>query len=337
VARQSASVCLCTYNGERYLRPLLDSLAAQTLLPTELLVGDDGSTDCTLQIVRDFAACASFPVKVVPNEHRLGPAGNLERLLVLAKGSVLFPCDQDDVWDPAKIETMVRALDRSPGSGAAVCNSSLIDAHGRTLPGSLFEVVGLDASTRRLMEAGRAVLQIKDYNVVASHALALRRSALDLVLPFGPTPHADWWIALILGTTTCITVVDDRLVAYRLHETNTVGITPDKVRLAERLSASTAARFSSRADMLDAAIARVDTRCPGAVSPSERAVLEAEVAHLRMRGSLPAKRSRRIVAVYREAVRGRYAEFGNGWRSALLDVIRKTPTGDSWVHRIDKC
>jgi len=50
---------------------------------------------------------------------------------------------------------------------------------------------------------------------------------------------------------------------------------------------------------------RADTRCPGAVTSSERAVLEAEVAHLRMRGSLPAKNSRRIVAVYREAVRGR--------------------------------
>jgi hypothetical protein len=70
----------------------------------------------------------------------------------------------------------------------------------------------------------------------------------------------------------------------------------------------------------------VDTRCPGAVTPSERAVLEAEVAHLRMRRSLPAKRSRRIVTVYREAVRGRYAEFGNGWRSALIHTIRKTPT-----------
>jgi glycosyltransferase involved in cell wall biosynthesis len=329
VSRQSASICLCTYNGERYLRPLLDSLAAQTLLPMELLVGDDGSTDNTLQIVRDFAACASFPVKVVSSERRLGPAGNLERLLMQVKGSVLFPCDQDDVWDPAKIETMVRALDRSPGSGAAVCNSSLIDAHGRTLPGSFFELAGLDAWMRGLMEAGRAMLQIKDHNVVASHALALRRSALDLVLPFGPTPYADCWIALILGTTTGITVVDDRLVAYRLHETNTVGVTDNKVQLAERLSASTAARFSSRADMLDAAIARVDTRCSGALTPSERAVLEAEVAHLRIRGSLPAKRSRRVATVFREAVQGRYAEFGNGWRSALIDVIRKTPTGDS--------
>ena len=81
--------------------------------------------------------------------------------------------------------------------------------------------------------------------------------------------------------------------------------------------------------MLEAAIARVDTRRPGAVTPSERTVLEAEVAHLRIRGSLPASRSRRIVTVFHEAIRGRYAEFGNGWRSALIDVIRKTSTSES--------
>jgi len=46
-----ASVCLCTYNGERYLKELLDSVAAQTLPPSELLVGDDGSSDNTLEIL----------------------------------------------------------------------------------------------------------------------------------------------------------------------------------------------------------------------------------------------------------------------------------------------
>ena len=160
------------------------------------------------------------PVEIFANEQRLGPACNLERLLVRATGDILFPCDQDDIWDPGKIEVLARALEESPGSGAAICNSSLIDARGRVLPGSLFERVGLDTSIRHLMELGTAMVPIAGRNVVASHALALRRSALDLVLPFGPLRHTDWWIALVLGATTGIAVVDDRLVAYRLHDTN---------------------------------------------------------------------------------------------------------------------
>jgi glycosyltransferase involved in cell wall biosynthesis len=321
-------VCLCTYNGSRYLQPLLTSLAEQTLLPTQLLVGDDGSTDNTLQIVSDFSAAASFPVKVLSNQRRLGPAGNLELLLAEATGDVLLPCDQDDIWAPAKIEVLTKALDESPGSGAAICNSSLIDARGKVLPGSLFERVGLDTSIRHLMELGTAMVPIAGRNVLASHALALRRSALDLVLPFGPLRHADWWIALVLGATTGIAVVDDCLVAYRLHDTNAAGLRED-LRIAERASASTAARFSSHADMLEAAIARVDLARPGRLAPRERAVLEERVSHLRTRESLPAKRSRRVRAVFREVIKGRYAEFGNGWRSVLIDIVREAPTSES--------
>ena len=60
-----------------------------------MLVGDDGSSDDTLQIVRDFAADAPFPVQVLSNQRRLGPpAGNLELLLSEATGGVLFPCDE---------------------------------------------------------------------------------------------------------------------------------------------------------------------------------------------------------------------------------------------------
>jgi hypothetical protein len=93
---------------------------------------------------------------------------------VRATGDILFPCDQDDIWDPGKIEVLARALEESPGSGAAICNSSLIDARGRVLPSSLFERVGLDMSIRRRMELGTAMVRIAGRTVVASHALALR-------------------------------------------------------------------------------------------------------------------------------------------------------------------
>ena len=81
--------------------------------------------------------------------------------------------------------------------------------------------------------------------------------------------------------------------------------------------------------MLEAAIARVDLVRPGRLAPRERAVLEARVSHLRTRESLPAKRSQRVSTVFREAIRGRYAQFGNGWRSVLVDIVREAPTSES--------
>ena len=78
--------------------------------------------------------------------------------------------------------------------------------------------------------------------------------------------------------------------------------------------------------MLEAAIARVDLVWPGRLAPRERAELEERVSHLRTRESLPAKRSRRVSTVFREVIKGRYAEFGNGWRSVLVDIVREAPT-----------
>ena len=321
----TASVCLCTYNGGRYLKELLASLAAQTLLPSELLVGDDGSSDDTLEILHGFAAGAPFPVDIVVNEQRFGPAHNLERLLVRATGDILFPCDQDDIWDPAKIEVLARALEQSPDCGAAIGNSSLIDGAGRPLPGSLFEWAGLNATTRKLLGSGSsaAVMEIARRNVVASHALALRRNALDLVLPLGFHWHADWWIAIILSATTGIAIVEDRLVKYRLHDLNTVGL-PEKRPLSERASRERIGRFLRRADLLDSALVRVSELRPGMLRPVDRAVLEAESAHLRTRGSMPVGRGRRVIPVLREARGGGYRRFSNGWRSAVGDVLRSS-------------
>lgn len=323
VSAQTATVCLCTYNGGSYLRPLLTSLASQTLLPAELLVGDDGSSDDTLEILRNFAADAPFPVEILTDERGLGPAYNLERLLVRGTSAVLFPCDQDDIWMPRKIEMLVLALEENPSCGAAICNSSLIDGEGRSLPGSLFERARLEMTTRELLASGSsgAMVEIARRNVVASHALALRHDALDLVLPLGFHWHADWWIAIILSATTGIAIVEDRLVEYRLHDHNTVGL-PETRPLAERVSRERVARFCRRADLLDAALTRVGQLRPNVPSPTDRAILEAQIGHLRARGSMPVKRRQRLFPVLQEARSGGYTRFSNGWRSALGDVVR---------------
>ena len=96
------SVALATYNGGRHLREQLDSIARQTLLPTELVVSDDGSSDDTLAIARRFAADAPFPVVVVTGE-RLGFTKNFVRAITRCTGDLVALCDQDDVWSAHKL------------------------------------------------------------------------------------------------------------------------------------------------------------------------------------------------------------------------------------------
>ncbi len=75
------SIALATYNGERWLREQLDSLARQTLLPCELVISDDQSSDDTLVVIREFAATSPFPVRVVRNDIRRGFADNFMNAL----------------------------------------------------------------------------------------------------------------------------------------------------------------------------------------------------------------------------------------------------------------
>ena len=70
--RGSVSVVMATYNGDRYLRDQLASVREQDRLPAELLIGDDGSTDATHEILQEFRSTAPFPVSIERNAQRLG-------------------------------------------------------------------------------------------------------------------------------------------------------------------------------------------------------------------------------------------------------------------------
>src|SRR3954470_19575459 len=66
------SIGMATYEGERYIGEQLESLARQKLLPFELFVTDDGSTDGTLDILNAFSEGSPFPVRIFRNSTRLG-------------------------------------------------------------------------------------------------------------------------------------------------------------------------------------------------------------------------------------------------------------------------
>lgn len=102
------SVCLCTYNGEKYLSELLDSLLSQTKIPDELIIVDDCSTDCTQKIINAYIKKFNqTKVKFFINDTNLGWKINFHKALSLATGDYIFTCDQDDIWVDQKIEKMI--------------------------------------------------------------------------------------------------------------------------------------------------------------------------------------------------------------------------------------
>lgn len=135
------SIAMATYNGEKYLQEQLDSLARQTYLPHELVVGDDGSSDGTIEILERFASVAPFPVRVEVNQQNLGYAENFLRTASRCAGGWIAFCDQDDVWLSNKLELCAHAIEKTDGlnmilQNAEICDNAL-NRSGRIFPNQI--------------------------------------------------------------------------------------------------------------------------------------------------------------------------------------------------------
>jgi len=104
---RAVSVVMCTFNGAKYLREQMDSLLAQTYPLHEIIVQDDGSTDETIDIIKSYPA---DNIKLYINKEKLGATPNFYSAMRKATGELIAICDQDDIWEPYKVEHQVRAI-----------------------------------------------------------------------------------------------------------------------------------------------------------------------------------------------------------------------------------
>lgn len=106
---KTVSIVLCSYNGERFLKTQLDSIVCQTYPIHELIIQDDGSTDHTLDVAREYAAQYPF-IRIEQHAQNLGFNRNFENALKKATGDFIAIADQDDIWYPEKIAKQVQAI-----------------------------------------------------------------------------------------------------------------------------------------------------------------------------------------------------------------------------------
>lgn len=224
------SIAMATYNGARFIRQQLDSLAAQTLSPCELVVTDDGSTDATLNIIADFAKTAPFPVRVFENETTLGFADNFMKAASLCIGDYIAFCDQDDYWLRNKLEYASRPfVDEevlSSVHSACIVNENLDDT-GRRYPDIRVDHI------HQAFEGNPWKTSIPGFALLVRASLL--RCAIDWrYRPFAPQPpkemhkgnqmvahdHLVYMLSHTLGKTAFIAVP---LACYRMHDTNIFG------------------------------------------------------------------------------------------------------------------
>jgi glycosyltransferase involved in cell wall biosynthesis len=224
-ARAKISVAMCTYNGERFLPQQLASIATQTRPPDELVVCDDRSTDQTVEIVRDFAASATYAVRIFENQKNLGFVANFERAIQLCTGDLIALCDQDDSWYPIRLEQSELEFAARPGLGLVFSDADIMDDQDQSTGMRLWQNFGFVGERKQRLLAG-------DYTVFAKNrfvtgATVMFRSRLrESCLPIGSGWLHDEWIAATAAAVADVKPIASPLIRYRQHLSQQVGLSP---------------------------------------------------------------------------------------------------------------
>lgn len=220
----SISVAMCTYNGSKYLNQQLESISSQSLLPNELIVCDDNSTDNTIEIVKNFSKKAPFKVSLYQNSLNLGSTKNFEKAIGLCDSEIIVLSDQDDIWEKNKLQRITEEFSKSSTIGGVFSNASLIDENGNLLKGDLWSSVRFKKKEQRKAMKGEIFKTLLKHNVVTGATMAFRSEYKNILLPIPKNFIHDEWIALLLGVFSKIVPISDKLIRYRIHPNQQIGV-----------------------------------------------------------------------------------------------------------------
>lgn len=224
------SVSLCTYNGEQFLQEQLDSIAAQTKLPNEVIICDDASTDKTIEILENFKEKANFDVKIFQNETPLRVTKNFEKAIENCKGEFIFLADQDDFWLPQKIERMVTVLEENGDLDLLFSDAELVTEHLEKLGKTQFQTVRFFEKQQHEWLSGGATKIMLGGNRITGCTVAFRKKMLENnVLPFPthiPDVIHDTWLAWVATVRHRCSFLPEALTYYRQHEGQQIGSRP---------------------------------------------------------------------------------------------------------------
>lgn len=201
------SVCIATYNGEKYIHEQIASILQQIGNDDEIVVSDDGSTDKTLDVVRSFDA-QNIHIYINKGDHGYTP--NFENALRNAHGDYIFLSDQDDIWMPDKVEASMKYL---KVNDFVVSDALIVDGDNKPLFDSFCE--------QRKSKFGFLNTLIR-FSYLGC-CFAFRRKVLSKALPF-PKNHIlcthDNWLALVSTAFYKSAFIPLPLIRYRRYGGN---------------------------------------------------------------------------------------------------------------------
>lgn len=212
------SVMMPAYNVEQYIGEAIESILNQTFQDFELIIIDDGSTDDTYALGRQYAQ-SHANIRLLQNEQNRGIAYTRNRLLEKAKGEYLAVLDSDDVSLPDRLEKQVRFLDNHPEVGLL---GGWVRYFGTP------EVEG--KVSERLMGAKRIACRLLFSNVFGQSTVMFRRELAPLRYDMAMPPAEDYHLWVRMSWETATENLPEVLVRHRVHERNISTLQADVIR-----------------------------------------------------------------------------------------------------------
>ncbi len=327
---QTLSIALCTYNGARFLREQLQSLANQTLLPFEVLITDDCSTDNTFDIIQEFSNVLN--IKYFQNEDSLRVTKNFEKAISLCTGNIILMCDQDDLWHADKLAKIHAYFQENLKSLAIFSDAELVDEQGKNLNQNFWSAVRFHGVQREQWKSGNAIEILLAGNRSAGCMMAFRKELKTAILPFPthiPEMIHDNWITMVAAMMDAMGIIEEQLVSYRQHSFQQIGTRPKEAGQAVSLKD----RFSRpRNEKLTPFLAKRDYFCTLKTALEERIdkanpnfqKFDQIINYYAIRGTLSPFHVARIPEVLKLLMKGdyhRYKDQEASWKAPYVAAL----------------
>lgn len=213
----NVQVLLSTFNGEKYLSALLDSLTAQDFVNLDILARDDGSVDRTCTLIREHARRVPG-LQFFAADH-VGFVQSFFELIARASPAADYYafCDQDDIWQPQKISRALALL-----SPFAADSPTMYCSRQRYVDSEL-RPLGSSPLPRRSLSFGNALVECPTVGCTVVFNRALREILLRQI-PQKAISH-DWWVYMVAAAFGSVVYDPETMILYRKHGSNAVGVT----------------------------------------------------------------------------------------------------------------
>lgn len=315
------SVAICTYNGEKYIEEQINSILKQSVLPSEIIVCDDLSTDNTVKKISEIKSSSIIPIKIFINEVNLGYRKNFEKCIGLCSGELIFLCDQDDFWAVDKVKIIEEEFRTNNNLQLVFTNAQLVDGNSVVLKNDLWKNIKFDYKSFPDSKLER-IQSLCGRSIATGATMAIRKDLYNQAYPFSNNFVQDEWLiwTAILKDFE-IKFLNNKLTFYRQHTDNQIGAKKSTIKQILNQERDISKKIKENKELLNF----IETNL---MNISTDYFLKREEI-LRIRGTLFKNRMFRVFQLIyflltkKNITLNEYKLYFDGYRTFLQDILKK--------------